>query len=39
MIKKLRIDRGYGIRWQTDAIFRGFLEPPMEDGHEKGWKH
>lgn len=31
---------GYGARWSADgAAFRGFLEPHMEDGHEKGWRH
>ena len=40
IIIELRIDKGYGIRWQVnDGMFRGFLEPQMEDGHEKGWIH
>ena len=40
VIIELRIDKGYGIRWQiNDGMFRGFLEPQMEDGHEKGWIH
>ena len=40
VIIELRIDKGYGIRWQAnDGMFRGFLEPQMEDGHEKGWIH
>ena len=40
IIIELRIDKGYGIRWQiNDGMFRGFLEPQMEDGHEKGWIH
>lgn len=31
---------GYGARWSADgSVFRGFLEPHMEDGHEKGWRH
>jgi len=34
-----RIESGYGLRWAGDGSFRGFLEPQMEDGHEKGWKH
>jgi hypothetical protein len=38
-ILELRIEAGYGARWQVDGEFRGFLEPPMEDGHSKGWKH
>ena len=40
IIIELRIDKGYGIRWQVnDGMFRGFLEPQMDDGHEKGWIH
>ena len=40
IIIELRIDKGYGIRWQVnDGMFRGFLEPQMENGHEKGWIH
>lgn len=38
-IIELRVEKGYGIRWQIDGMFRGFLEPQMEDGHEKGWRH
>jgi hypothetical protein len=38
-IVELRTEEGYGIRWQVDGVFRGFLEPHMEDGHSKGWKH
>ena len=38
-ILELRIKEGYGMRWQVDGTFRGFLEPHMEDGHSKGWKH
>jgi hypothetical protein len=38
-IIELRVDLGYGIRWRIDGVFRGFLEPQMDDGHEKGWKH
>jgi len=34
---ELRIAAGYGARWLADGSeFRGFLEPPMEDGHSKG---
>mmetsp|Transcript_13345 Transcript_13345/g.15477 ORF Transcript_13345/g.15477 Transcript_13345/m.15477 type:complete len:143 (-) Transcript_13345:28-456(-) len=36
---ELRLKEGYGIRWTEKPIFRGFLEPMMEGGHEKGWKH
>jgi len=39
-IFEVRNSVGYGARWGTDGKqFRGFLEPQMEDGHEKGWKH
>ena len=38
-IIELRITEGYGIRWETTGTFRGFLEPQMLNGHEKGWKH
>lgn len=39
-IFEIRNNLGYGARWGADgAQFRGFLEPQMEDGHEKGWKH
>jgi hypothetical protein len=38
-IVELRNEKGYGIRWMIDGVFRGFLEPQMTDGHEKGWKH
>ena len=34
-----RIEAGQGLRWAGDGSFRGFLEPQMADGHEKGWKH
>ena len=36
---EIRQEAGYGARWmKTDAgwVFRGFVEPPMEAGHEKG---
>lgn len=37
---EIREKSGYGARWSTDGtIFRGFLEPHMEDGHERGWRH
>ncbi len=37
---EVREKSGYGARWSTDgAVFRGFLEPHMEDGHERGWRH
>lgn len=40
---EFRVELGYGARWAwengTCTGFRGFLEPPQEDGHEVGWKH
>lgn len=34
---------GHGARWELlpdgRYFFRGFLEPQMEDGHERGWRH
>jgi hypothetical protein len=37
---EVRVAAGYGTRWSLDNItYRGFLEPPDEDGHEKGWIH
>lgn len=45
---EIRVAEGYGARWIVNDSstntsqrlrFRGFLEPQMEDGHEKGWKH
>jgi hypothetical protein len=40
LVYEIRIAEGYGARWSADGkFFRGFLEPPMEDGHEKGWRH
>lgn len=37
---EVRQESGYGARWSADgAVFRGFLEPHMDDGHEKGWRH
>jgi hypothetical protein len=31
---------GYGARWDAEALaFRGFLEPPMANGHETKWRH
>ncbi|KAL6074843.1 ASCH domain-containing protein [Balamuthia mandrillaris] len=39
-IFEVRTKEGYGARWSGDGnTFRGFLEPQMEDGHEKGWRH
>ncbi|XVF65642.1 hypothetical protein PTKIN_Ptkin09bG0265500 [Pterospermum kingtungense] len=37
---EIRVDEGYGARWSKDGTkFIGFLEPYMDDGHLKGWKH
>jgi hypothetical protein len=49
-VLEIRIASGYGARWKADwsnsasmqptnVRFRGFLEPQMQDGHERGWKH
>ena len=39
-VLEIRNRLGYGLRWSYDGkIFRGFLEPQMENGHEAGWKH
>lgn len=39
---EIRVLSGYGARWEFGEgymIFRGFVEPPMEDGHAKKWRH
>jgi hypothetical protein len=37
---EIRVAAGYGARWSASGNeFRGFLEPPTLDGHEKGWIH
>eukprot|EP00977_Amphora_coffeiformis_P017698 scaffold5869_cov165-Amphora_coffeaeformis.AAC.7 len=46
---EVRVASGYGARWTADwskdpanptgVEFRGFLEPQMENGHKRGWKH
>ena len=47
-VLEARLESGYGARWTADwtdpsrpvdVQFRGFLEPQMKDGHEKGWLH
>ncbi|KAI8092916.1 uncharacterized protein BX664DRAFT_328499 [Halteromyces radiatus] len=48
-VYEIRESNGYGARWTTtttkegkiqdDWLFRGFLEPQMEDGHSLGWIH
>ena len=48
LVYEIRVPDGYGMRWSQDQreevgtkdwVFRGFLEPQMENGHEVGWKH
>lgn len=40
---EVRCAAGYGARWHlSDAAppsFRGFVEPPLADGHDRGWMH
>jgi hypothetical protein len=39
---EIRVPQGYGARWefkQGGIAFRGFVEPMMEGGHEKRWRH
>lgn len=37
---EIRVSDGYGARWLADGSqFRGFLEPPMEEGYMKKWRH
>eukprot|EP00041_Stephanoeca_diplocostata_P004921 m.53516 g.53516 ORF g.53516 m.53516 type:complete len:61 (+) comp15448_c0_seq6:911-1093(+) len=37
---EVRNSLGYGMRWLADGSeFRGFVEPQVEDGHDKGWIH
>ncbi|XP_065866808.1 uncharacterized protein [Euphorbia lathyris] len=39
-VYEIRTTDGYGARWSSDGTkFIGFLEPYMEDGFSKGWKH
>ena len=40
-IFEIRIAEGFGARWTADLKleFRGFLEPPSLEGHEKNWIH
>ena len=46
-IMEIRNSLGYGARWSaiwsngcpSDIVFRGFLEPQMQDGFEKKWRH
>ena len=39
IIVECRVEQGYGMRWTGDGVFRGFLEPQMEDGHAQRWRH
>nr|XP_043630512.1 uncharacterized protein LOC122601843 [Erigeron canadensis] len=37
---EIRVQDGYGARWSLNPTkFIGFLEPYMEDGYSRGWKH
>ncbi|KAF5775155.1 putative ASCH domain, PUA-like superfamily protein [Helianthus annuus] len=37
---EIRVQDGYGARWSLNPTkFIGFLEPHMEDGYARGWKH
>ncbi|KAK9138709.1 hypothetical protein Sjap_009303 [Stephania japonica] len=37
---EIRVVEGYGARWSKDGMkFIGFLEPYMEEGFSKRWKH
>jgi hypothetical protein len=39
---EVRNAQGYGARWTIQdniVLFRGFVEPMMEDGHAVGWIH
>lgn len=40
VVLEIRIESGFGCRWDlTQGIFRGFVEPYMENGYEVGWVH
>ncbi|KAI3889010.1 hypothetical protein MKX03_012443 [Papaver bracteatum] len=39
-VLEIRVVEGYGARWSKEGSkFIGFLEPYMEDGHSKRWRH
>lgn len=40
-IIEIRVSEGYGARWYVlqQQSFRGFVEPMMEGGHDKRWRH
>ena len=40
VVLEIRIESGFGCRWDlAQGIFRGFVEPYMENGYEVGWVH
>lgn len=50
LVYEIRVEEGYGMRWSQDQlpanangqqkwVFRGFVEPMMENGHELQWRH
>ena len=51
LVYEIRVPEGYGMRWSQDRsvvegdaaprlwLFRGYVEPMMENGHEIGWRH
>lgn len=43
LVYEVRVQEGYGMRWSRSKegpwLFRGFVEPMMVDGHERGWLH
>ncbi|KAL5483415.1 hypothetical protein ACEPAI_8646 [Sanghuangporus weigelae] len=48
MVYEIRVVEGYGMRWSQNRsvlnarhewVFRGFVEPMMQDGHELRWRH
>ena len=39
IILEVRESKGYGGRWTIECEFRGLVEPQMEGGHDKKWKH
>ncbi|XP_021906811.1 uncharacterized protein LOC110821325 [Carica papaya] len=37
---EIRVADGYGARWSNNGTkFIGFVEPYVEDGHSRGWRH
>ncbi|KAL5504881.1 hypothetical protein ACEPAH_7544 [Sanghuangporus vaninii] len=48
LVYEIRVVDGYGMRWSQNRsvlntrhewVFRGFVEPMMQDGHELRWRH